>query len=167
MNLFSMFWCLPLFMHIGTHFGQLVCGTAQQNIGIGVDFAEHRKAAGTGIIRSSKKGISIIGCNLRCLRDELCVATNFYSDDGIGNGNCELLLPHGSPGQGGISFVLQQNATYSRMQKSEGKVTACFQFQCFLQALNICLFIIWFREIASFTIIRIRTVAPNTVETRI
>ena len=59
-----------------------------------LDCHEGFKVIGVNLIEREFKSPSLINCNLRCLRNDKCVATNFQIMAGSGAGNCELLLPH-------------------------------------------------------------------------
>ncbi len=74
------------------------------------EVSQHQKAI--GVTRSIEKVVSIVGCNLRCLQDDLCEATNFLM--GFEGNYCELLA---ASQIAGLSFVSQENATFSRLKR--------------------------------------------------
>lgn len=76
---------------------------------------QHQKAIGA--TRSIGKVVSIVGCNLRCLQDELCEATNFLM--GFEENYCELLA---ASQIAGLSFVSQENATFTSLKRISHEV---------------------------------------------
>lgn len=75
---------------------------------------EHKKAVGVELLLAVKKVSSIIECNLWCLNDKDCEATNYFaaSDDSDGRGECELLT-----GAAENALLEQENATFTRLRK--------------------------------------------------
>ena len=76
---------------------------------------DHKKAVDVELLLGVKKVNSIIECNLWCLNDNDCEATNYYSaadgNDDV-RGECELLK-----GAAENSLLEQENATFTRLRK--------------------------------------------------
>ena len=76
---------------------------------------DHKRAVGVELLLGVKEVSSIIECNLWCLNDKDCEATNYSSaadDNDGGRGECELLK-----GAAENSLVKQENATFTRLRK--------------------------------------------------
>ncbi len=74
-------------------------------------------------VRKKTKGVSIVQCNLRCMKDDLCESTNFYSISGAMSGVCEQLASDENQHE---TFIEQENATFTRLKKISPAVSTVY-----------------------------------------
>ena len=81
---------------------------------------EHNRASGEGLVLRTEKAISVVECNLKCLKDVLCGGTNFRKLTNDHTRNCQLLrhdtLVHET------RFETEEDTTYTLLERKNGMV---------------------------------------------
>ena len=92
----------------------------QYNSALAFYFREGFRAPGAQLVEAEFRSPSLINCNLRCLRSDNCVATNFQLPSSNGGGHCQLLLPHDLDDENdSIVLSKQFDAIYTRIMPQE------------------------------------------------
>ena len=89
----------------------------QTKSAFGKTIQENAKATGAKLVRSTSNATSLIVCNLRCLNDNGCEATNYLTSSSSSysvGGVCQLL---GYESENGVTFEYEKHAIYTKLIK--------------------------------------------------
>lgn len=105
--LFYQFCCLWVFFLSAVH-----CSSYKS--AFGGTFRENVEAVGHNLVRKSAKAVSLVDCNLKCLSDKTCEATNYLASSEKCEGVCQLLVPHV---EHEVQLKPVKSAVYTRLVK--------------------------------------------------